>query len=108
VSQLAHTVTAGATTRFQMVTDIERYLRSHEEYSLAAPLPPRGHDAVDYFLFHSHVGFCELFASAEAVMLRTLGIPVRLVSGLAYGAPNGTTRLYTAANAHAWDEVYYP
>ncbi len=108
VSQLAHSITAGATTRHEMVTDVEAYLLRHEEYSLQAPLPPRGHDAVDFFLFHSHVGFCELFASAEAVMLRTLGIPTRLVSGLAYGTRSGATRLYTAENAHAWDEVYYP
>jgi transglutaminase-like putative cysteine protease len=108
VTTLAHRVTAGATTRYAVVTDIERYLAGHERYSLAAPIPPRGKDAVDEFLFHTHIGFCELFASAEAVMLRTLGVPARVVSGLAYGARSGSTRLYTAANAHAWVEIYYP
>ncbi|HWC34079.1 MAG TPA: transglutaminase domain-containing protein [Mycobacteriales bacterium] len=108
VSALAHQVTAGAQNRYQIVTDIENYLRAHERYSLNTPVPARGEDAVDQFLFHSHVGFCELFASAEAVMLRTLGIPARVVSGLAYGVPDGSSRLYTAANAHAWVEAYYP
>ncbi|MGN6472286.1 MAG: DUF4129 domain-containing transglutaminase family protein [Mycobacteriales bacterium] len=108
VATLAHQVTAHATNRYQMVSAIQTYLRHHEVYSLAAPVPGRGKDAVDDFLFHTHVGFCELFASADAVMLRTLGIPARVVSGLAYGRPIGSTRVYTAENAHAWVEVYYP
>jgi transglutaminase-like putative cysteine protease len=108
VSALAHQVTSGATDRYQMVNDLEAYLRAHETYSLNAPLPARGTDAVDDFLFRTHIGFCELFASAEAVMLRTLDIPARVVSGLAYGTRDGSTRLYTAQNAHAWVEVYYP
>ncbi|HVT22933.1 MAG TPA: transglutaminase domain-containing protein [Mycobacteriales bacterium] len=108
VSNLAHAITSRATNRFQVVQSIENYLRDHETYSLAAPVPARGQDAVDDFLFHTHVGFCELFASAEAVMLRTLGVPARLVSGLAYGIPQGQTRLFTAKDAHAWVEVYYP
>jgi transglutaminase-like putative cysteine protease len=108
VGRLAHQVTATATNRYQAVVDLERYLRDHETYTLNAPLPGRGQDAVDDFLFHTHLGFCELFASAEAVLLRTLGIPARVVSGLAYGVPDGATRLYVAANAHAWVEVYYP
>ncbi|HEX3897615.1 MAG TPA: transglutaminase domain-containing protein [Mycobacteriales bacterium] len=108
VATLAHQITAGATNRYQQVVDLERYLRGHETYTLNAPVPSAGKDAVDDFLFHTHLGFCELFASAEAVMLRTLGVPTRLVSGLAYGQRDGTQRLYTAANAHAWVEVYYP
>ncbi|HVW79827.1 MAG TPA: transglutaminase-like domain-containing protein, partial [Mycobacteriales bacterium] len=108
VSALAHQITAGATNRYEQVVDLEHYLRTHETYTLNAPVPPAGKDAVDDFLFRTHLGFCELFASAEAVMLRTLGVPTRLVSGLAYGQRDGTQRLYTAANAHAWVEVYYP
>ncbi|HVV74843.1 MAG TPA: transglutaminase domain-containing protein [Mycobacteriales bacterium] len=108
VASLAHEITAGASNRYQAVSDIERYLRGHEQYSLVTPVPSPNADAVDDFLFHTHVGFCEIFASAEAVMLRSLGIPARLVTGLAYGATDGATRLYTAANAHAWVEVYYP
>jgi transglutaminase-like putative cysteine protease len=108
VSTLARQITSGVTSRYQKVVALEHYLREHETYTLNAPVPPAGKDAVDDFLFHTHVGFCELFASAEAVMLRTLGIPTRLVSGLAYGVQEGSQRLYTAANAHAWVEVYYP
>jgi transglutaminase-like putative cysteine protease len=108
VTTLARQITAGSANRFEMVRAVEGYLRDHETYSLDTPIPERGHDAVDDFLFHTHVGFCELFASAEAVLLRSVGVPTRLVSGLAYGVPDGDTRLFTAKNAHAWVEVYYP
>ncbi|HVX70819.1 MAG TPA: transglutaminase domain-containing protein [Mycobacteriales bacterium] len=108
VTNLAREITARSTNRFEMVQSVENYLRDHETYSLDAPVPGRGKDAVDDFLFNTHVGFCELFASAEAVLLRSVGVPARLVSGLAYGVPQGKTRLFTAKNAHAWVEVYYP
>jgi transglutaminase-like putative cysteine protease len=108
VSDLAHRITAGAGNRYQQVTAIEKYLLANETYTLNAPIAPRGVDAVDDFLFRTHQGFCELFASAETVMLRTLGVPARLVSGLAYGVKEGSSRLYTEQNAHAWVEVYYP
>jgi protein-glutamine gamma-glutamyltransferase len=108
ISTLARAATTGATTRYAQVTDLERYLRGHETYSLASPVPAVNSDAVDDFLFRDHVGFCEQFASAEAVMLRTLGVPARVVSGLAYGVRDGQTRLLRASDAHAWVEVYYP
>jgi hypothetical protein len=108
VSTLARTATAGAANRYQQVVDLETYLRRHETYSLTSPVPTGNQDAVDDFLFRDHIGFCEQFASAEAVMLRTLGVPARVVSGLAYGVRQGSTRLLRSSDAHAWVEVYYP
>ncbi|MBV9485147.1 MAG: transglutaminase domain-containing protein, partial [Frankiaceae bacterium] len=108
ILQLARRVTSHASNRYEQVKDIETYLRGNETYTLDSPVPGSGDDAVSDFLFRDHAGFCEQFASAEAVMLRTLGVPTRLVSGLAYGTRDRTGRLYTAANAHAWVEVYYP
>ena len=72
------------------------------------PGPGPGQDAVADFLFRDHTGFCEQFASADAVMLRTLDVPARVVSGLAYGTPRRQRAAFTAADAHAWVEVYYP
>jgi hypothetical protein len=108
VASLARQVTASASTRYEQVQAIQTYLRTHETYALDSPVPGAHEDAVDRFLFRDHVGFCEQFASAEAVMLRALGIPARVVSGLAYGQPQPGGVLFTAADAHAWVEVYYP
>ena len=54
-------------------------------------------------------GFCEHIASAMAVMLRSVGIPTRLVAGFGPGGRNPLTGYYEVrfADAHAWVEVYY-
>ena len=108
VVDLAQRVAGGASSRYAQVQAIQLYLRAHETYSLDSPVPAANQDAVDRFLFHDHVGFCEQFASAEAVMLRAIGVPARVVSGLAYGHRQHDGVLFTAADAHAWVEVYYP
>lgn len=108
VTDLAGRITAGAPNRYAQVQAIQAFLRSHETYALNSPVPAANEDAVDRFLFHDHVGFCEQFASAEAVMLRAIDVPARVVSGLAYGHQQSDGTLFTEADAHAWVEVYYP
>jgi protein-glutamine gamma-glutamyltransferase len=109
VVALAQRITVGASGRYAQVQAIESYLRLHETYSLDSPVPAAGEDAVDRFLFRDHIGFCEQFASATTVLLRALDVPARVVTGLAYGHPaGGGERMLTAADAHAWVEVYFP
>ena len=67
--------------------------------------PAAGRDAVDDFLFNSHEGFCEHFASAEAVLLRSVGVPARLVTGFVDGQQRGTRRVFRGTDAHAWVQV---
>ena len=109
VGQLARQITAGSGTRFDASEAIASWLRANLTYRLDSPVPEPGEDAVDRFLFVDRVGFCEQFASAEVVMLRSLGIPSRLVTGLAYGVPDGPgQRLYRMADLHAWVELWVP
>ena len=79
-------------------------------YTLDAPRPPRGADAVEQFLFVDRKGFCEQIATSLVVMLRSLGIPARLAVGYLPGERNPFTGLYEvrADDAHAWAEVYFP
>ena len=55
-------------------------------------------------------GHCEYFASAMAVMLRTLGIPSRLVTGFQGGVLNPISgwSVVRASDAHAWVEAWIP
>lgn len=88
---------------------MESWLRANASYTLDSPVPRRGEDAVDRFLFVDRVGFCEQFAAAETVLLRAAGIPARLAAGLAVGTPTGEgRRLFREKDLHAWVEVYYP
>ncbi|MEA2451649.1 MAG: hypothetical protein QOG04_359 [Actinomycetota bacterium] len=110
VEELARRITAGDTNNYDRVRSIESYMRDNYEYSIDSPVPPRGRDAVDHFLFDTDVGFCEQFASATAVMLRSLGIPARVVAGYTPGSRSPFTGYYEvhASDAHAWVEVWFP
>lgn len=109
VAALAKRITENKPTKFLKASAIERYLSSTYEYTLQLPLvPPK--DPVANFLFERKAGHCEYFASAMAVMLRTLGIPSRIVNGFRGGLYNDLTGSYIvrARDAHSWVEAYFP
>src|ERR1019366_8942262 len=78
IPRLAAQWTSGATDPETQANAIERHLRKDYKYSLAL-LKAEVPDPLAYFLFDRRTGHCEYFASAMAVMLRTLGIPSRVV-----------------------------
>ncbi len=75
-------------------------------YTLAPA--PLGRDAMDDFLFSTHEGFCEHYASAFTVLMRAAGIPARVVTGYQGGYWNamGNYLLVRQSDAHAWSEVW--
>jgi transglutaminase-like putative cysteine protease len=108
--RLARRITAGAPTEYDAVLAVQRWLRTHTVYDLGVPSDPPGVDAVDEFLFERRRGFCEHIASAMAVLLRSVGVPTRFVTGFGPGERNPLTGYYEVreADAHAWVEVLYP
>jgi transglutaminase-like putative cysteine protease len=110
VSGLAASLVADASNRLSAVNAVEDYLRSTEKYNLNSPVPKAGEDAVDDFLFVSHQGFCEQFATAAVIMLRSQGIPARLVTGYVGGDSDidPGERVFRGSDAHAWVQVFYP
>jgi len=77
-------------------------------YTLRAKAVPSGEDAADFFLFNSREGYCDLFATAFAVMCRAAGIPSRFAVGYAEGTPNPSTGEYLVreSDGHAWVEIF--
>jgi transglutaminase-like putative cysteine protease len=110
VITMAARVTGPYSSPFDKAAILQAYLRLNFDYNEAVSPPPPGRDAVDYFLFEAQEGFCTYYASAMVVMLRSLDIPARVVSGYATGAYDYDRRAYRvlARNAHAWVEVYFP
>lgn len=110
VGELAERLTRNAPTRYDKVKAIEEWLAQNFLYDLDSPIPPEGRDAVDFFLFDTDVGYCEQFASATAIMLRSLGIPTRVVAGYTPGNRNPLTGYYEVKNsdAHTWVDVWFP
>jgi transglutaminase-like putative cysteine protease len=105
VRELAVRLTRDAPTVEAKVAAIESYLHDTMRYRLDSPVPDEDEDAVDDFLFESREGFCEHFASAEAVLLRAVGVPARLVTGFAGGTPQNGNRIMLGSDAHAWVQV---
>ena len=113
IHQLALSVTskANAQTPYQKAQAIEAYLRgSTFKYNLTPPTAPPTVDKIDYFLFTSHQGYCEFFATAMGDMLRSLHIPTRLVNGFGQGLFDVASRAYVVRgeDAHTWVESYFP
>lgn len=110
VADLATRLTADQPTTYDKVRAIEAWMGRNTKYQLDIPPLPEGRDAVEQFLFHDRVGFCEQIASSLVVMLRSQGIPARLTVGFTPGERNPFTGMYEvrADDAHAWAEVYFP
>src|SRR6267154_1833104 len=109
VTELARQTTKNARTPFDKALAIETFLRTRYTYTLNLTGKP-GDDPLAHFLFETRAGHCEYFASAMAIMLRTLGIPSREVNGFLPGEYNelGGDYIVRASDAHSWVEVYFP
>ncbi|MGH4009650.1 MAG: transglutaminase TgpA family protein [Pseudonocardiaceae bacterium] len=110
VAQLAARVTAGSRTAFDATVAVNEWFNQpggRFSYDLQTT-PGNSGDALVDFLFTGHRGYCEQFASAMAIMLRTLQVPARVAVGFTPGIATGDSRLITTEDAHAWVEVWFP
>src|SRR5437763_10399009 len=109
VARLAADIAANSSNAYDKAAAVEQYLKKNYGYTLTLPEKPEA-DPVGEFLFRRKEGHCEYFASAMAVMLRTLGIPSRVVNGFRGGEFNDLTSTYIvrASSAHTWVEAYFP
>ncbi len=75
-------------------------------YSLTPPL--LNADSVDDFLFNTRNGFCGHYASAFVSLMRSAGVPARVVTGYLGGEwnPIGEYFLIRQSDAHSWAEVW--
>jgi transglutaminase-like putative cysteine protease/uncharacterized protein (DUF58 family) len=83
------------------------FLAQGFSYSLA-PERYQGANALDDFLFRRRVGFCSHYAAAFATLMRSSGVPARVVIGYQGGEynPHGNYFLVRQNDAHAWCEVW--
>jgi transglutaminase-like putative cysteine protease len=130
---LAEELAAGQDNPYDITQAITDFLRVQLKYSDTIPSPPDGQEPIDWVLFDHKQAFCNYYASAEIIMLRSLGIPARLAVGYAEGErtsvggiqdiptldPGGVNipqniqiqnDIFNVAHrdAHAWPEVYFP
>ncbi len=107
IAVLAKQLVGKATTRYDRAALMQEALRTGWTYSLAGDQDDE--KPLSDFLFGKKHGHCEYFATAMTLMLRTQGIPARVVHGFAGGIfnPYGNYRMIRQADAHSWVEVYF-
>ncbi len=88
---------------------VELRLRTDYSYDLESP-SGAAPNPLDHFLFESKRGHCEFYSTAMAMMLRSLGIPSRNVTGFIGGTYNRFGKFYAVrqGDAHSWVEAYLP
>jgi transglutaminase-like putative cysteine protease len=88
---------------------LERYLLdpSRFAYSLQMDRNDPSLDPIVDFLVNRREGHCEYFASSLAMLLRSVGIPSRMVNGFKGGDWNAFTQIMTVRqkHAHSWVEA---
>ncbi|HHC08920.1 MAG TPA: transglutaminase domain-containing protein, partial [Actinobacteria bacterium] len=112
----ARELTERLTTPFEKGLALEKWFRSSGGFVYDVEVTP-GHDveSVGAWLFDAtdnpdyRRGYCEQFATAMALMARTLDIPSRVVLGFTPGTPAGDGVVVVLDNnAHAWVELWMP
>ncbi|WP_447978828.1 transglutaminase TgpA family protein [Candidatus Nitrospira bockiana] len=109
IAELAHAIADQATSPFAKTLAVRDHLLRAYRYTLDLP-PEVSQTPLEDFLFTRKSGYCEHYATAMVVLLRTLGIPARLVTGFLPGEWNDFGHYYAVRqqDAHAWVEVYFP
>jgi transglutaminase-like putative cysteine protease len=109
VIQQARSITASGRTPFDKAVLLKDFFTDGTKgfkYSLQVPPGNSGNLLADFLT--NKQGYCEQYAAAMAVMLRTIGIPARVAVGFTQGTQTGPGRyLITSHDAHAWVEVKF-
>jgi transglutaminase-like putative cysteine protease len=108
IKQVAEQATKGSTSMYDAAQHLENYLRAGFTYSTTNPEPPSNEDATVWFLKNKK-GFCTFFATAMAMMGRSLGMPTRVALGFTSGTYDQEHGYYVVRGdqAHMWTQVYF-
>jgi len=105
IAQWSRQTVQGATNTAVQAERLTQKLKGWA-YNLDTPIDKQ--HPVEHFLLKSRSGHCEMFASALALSMRSLGIPARVVNGYYGGEWNdmGGFLLIRQQHAHAWVEAW--
>ncbi|MEA5618873.1 DUF3488 and DUF4129 domain-containing transglutaminase family protein [Cronbergia sp. UHCC 0137] len=98
---------------YEKVLYLTQYIKQNysiPENPLELPYLDEKEDLVETFLFKNKGGYPDHFSTVLTVMLRSVGIPSRLIAGYSPGEFNPFTGMYVVRNtdAYAMTEVYFP
>ncbi|MEH6346467.1 MAG: DUF3488 and transglutaminase-like domain-containing protein [Bermanella sp.] len=87
---------------------LKRYISENEFYYTLSPGALNSDSTIDEFLFETQKGFCAHFAGSVVYLMRSVGIPARVVLGYQGAEENPVAGYYSVYqyNAHAWVEIW--
>jgi hypothetical protein len=109
IYRLAEEMTQEQESRLDKALGIEYFLKGTYGYSLDNQ-SAKADDPLYDFLIETKAGHCEYFATAQAVLMRAIGIPTRVVNGFRLGEFNDFNDYFIVrqSDAHSWVEGYFP
>ncbi len=108
IKQLAAELTRGVKTEYDAVQRIISWVVDNVRYVT----PPVRYDAV--YALESGKGNCQNYSHLSAALLRSLGIPARIVVGVTLNEPyniawqKGVLTFKMGQGRHSWIEVWFP
>ncbi len=108
VSKIARELELERLSAPEKIRTIQRFFATGFKYGSFLPSsldrPPHGMTPLSFFLLKNHVGHCEYYATATALLLRRADIPARYVYGWSVQEPEkGSNRfIVRERHAHAW------
>ncbi|ROP40867.1 transglutaminaseTgpA domain-containing protein [Saccharothrix texasensis] len=110
VAELARRIVSGNDNQFDQATALYRYFTDGTqgfEYTTQTSTANTSVDALEDFVFNGKKGYCEQYASAMAIMARSVGMASRVALGFTAGYATGDVQTITSQDAHAWVEIYF-
>lgn len=110
VIALARQAASSGKSDFERAELCRREIASRIVYDQQAAGTPSDRDPVQYALFESKRGYCDLYASSMVQMARAIGIPARYVTGFYPfdSDPDDSGRyIVRERHAHAWAELLF-
>ncbi len=107
---LAQSIMQDEDTLYDKVLSIQSFLSGPDFLYSLDDSDTMARSVIDEFILTSKKGHCEKFATAMALLVRSQGIPARVVMGYRGGEWNESDESYTirANMAHLWVEVWFP
>jgi transglutaminase-like putative cysteine protease len=108
IRELSFKLTNGVKTQFDAVQRVVSWVVDHVRYVN----PPQQYDAL--YSLQSGKGNCQNYSHLTAALLRSVGVPVRIVNGVTMNQPfnvvweKGTLTFKMGQGRHSWVEVWYP
>jgi transglutaminase-like putative cysteine protease len=104
IRQVAREATAGGSFPFQQAVLLASYLRANYVFDATAP-PGHSYRSLQFFLTVTRRGTSEQFATAYALLARSLGLPSRVVVGFGPGTPRGGGWQVDSGDVLVWPEI---